>query len=179
MRQLPRQTCLDSRLSRLPSDRPSPSLMVFCAGQWARCGVGLPLSRVSTVLILGLSHGQYLQLPPEVLRSCTWAAGTDQPLPRRRGDDADSSVALGRAAFWQGCGFVNPTVLCKRTRRCGSRPQSCACPCSTQGGMPTTHSAQKKSPLRGRRLLQPAVSSHSLVSSIASHVDRVPVSSHG
>lgn len=33
LRQLPRQTCLDSRLSRLPSDLPSPSLMVFCAGQ--------------------------------------------------------------------------------------------------------------------------------------------------
>lgn len=67
--------------------------------------------------------------PAEVLRSCTWqrrrawAVGTDQLLPRRRGDDADSSVALGRAAVWQGCGFVNSTVLCKRTRRCGSRPQ--------------------------------------------------------
>lgn len=141
------------------------------------------------MLVLGHSHGQYLQLPPEVLRFCTWqrrrawAVGTDQLLARRRGDDADSSVALGRAAFWQGCGFVNPTVLCKRTRRCGSRPHSTELrlPLLDAGcGMPTTHSAHKKSPLRGRRLLQPAVSSHSLVSSIASPVDRVgPDSSHG
>lgn len=77
-------------------------------------------------MILNLSHGQYLQLPPRSSGPAPgsggepgqWALTSFCP-----GDDADSSVALGRAAVWQGCGFVNSTVLCKRTRRCGSRPQ--------------------------------------------------------
>lgn len=130
LRQLPRQTCLDSRLSRLPSDLPSPSLMVFCAGQWARCGVGLPLSRVSTVLILGLSHGQYLQLPPEVLRSCTWqpgdAATTRTPASHwaglHSGRDATLSTPLCCASGLAGAGLVHRAAPALARRRVGCPP---------------------------------------------------------